>query len=844
MAVEFQAFFVNIKVNCKKTCKTKTGIMEMSFIDLTGKWKLRQVGQEETIPANVPGDNYSALLQAGKISDPYYGMNELDVQWVREFDWEYSREFEVSAEMLACESVYLNAEILDTFANIHINGKKVASTRNMFKRHRLEIKKYLKSGINTIEIIFLCPGREALKEKNKFPYELPDPAGNTVSHMNHIRKVQCHAGWDWGITLLVSGIYGDISIHGVDKVRIEHVYTEQKHSKKQCVVTAVAELNAVVSGKVAVDFNFNGENVTVKSSVKPGVNFVRAEFLVKNPALWWPAGSGKQPLYELTVAAGSETVSRKIGLRTIEVVNEPDEIGACMKFRVNGVDIFCKGANWIPADAMPERHTREVYYDLISSAVEAHMNMIRVWGGGQYEQEAFYEICDELGVMIWHDMMFSCSLYPGIDNFIDNVKEELEYQLKRLRSHACIAIWCGDNECIGAVGWNSGDDTSKRDRNLVNYDRLNRELERAVEKYAPEFTFWPSSPCGGPGNFEDGWHNDSCGDMHYWEVWHGSKPIEAYFDVTPRFCSEFGFQSFPSREVFDSFAQSKDANVFAPVMEHHQKCPKGNGNIIAMFEKYFRMPEGFDNYLYLSQVTQALAIKTGVEHWRHLMPVCMGTIYWQLNDNWPVASWASIEYGGKWKQLHYNAKRFFAPVISSTFQKDGALEIWSVSDLMASAQFKVEAVIYDFSGKQLDSYHFDSRIAARTSKKLKTLKLDKLDFKLNEAFMVITTTADGKDGVYTHTNTHFFDRYKRCELPMAKVTAKVRESDGEFEVVLSTDEPAFFVNIDVYGIKGTFSDNSITLLPGETVLKFNPKEQVTADTLQKSLTVKHLRETY
>ncbi len=812
----------------------------MNSIDLTGKWQLRQVGQEETIPANVPGDNYSALVQAGKINDPYYGMNELDVQWVREFDWEYSREFDVSAEMLKCDSVYLNADILDTFAVIHINGKKAAATHNMFTRHRIEIKKYLKSGKNTISIVFLCASREALKEKNKFPFDLGSPAGNLVPHQNFIRKVQCHSGWDWGITLMVSGIYGDISIHGVDMVRIDHVHAEQKHSKKQCVVTAVAELNAVISGKVAVDFSFNGENITVKSSVKPGLNIVKAEFVVNNPKLWWPAGSGEQPLYELTVSAGNESVSRGIGLRTIEVINEKDEIGASMKFRVNGIDIFCKGANWIPVDAMPERHTRDVYYDLISSSVEANMNMIRVWGGGQYEQEAFYEICDELGVMVWHDMMFSCSLYPGIDSFIDNVKEELEYQIKRLRSHACMAIWCGDNECIGAVGWRSGNDRGKRDRNLVNYDRLSRELERSVKKYAPEFTFWASSPCGGPGNFDDGWHNDSCGDMHYWEVWHGSKPIEAYFNVTPRFCSEFGFQSFPSREVFDSFAKPEDANVFAPVMEHHQKCHKGNGNIIAMFEKYFRMPEGFDNYLYLSQVTQALAIKTGVEHWRHLMPVCMGTIYWQLNDNWPVASWSSIEYGGKWKQLHYHARRFFAPVISSTFQKNGELEIWSVNDLMTSAQFKVEAVVYDFSGKELDRYSFDSRLSARSSKKLKTLKLDKFEFKQHEAFMVISTTADG----YTHTNTHFFERYKRCELAMAKVTAKVRENKGELEVVLSTDKPAFFVNIEAYGIKGTFSDNSITLMPGETVLKFTPKQPVTAAELQKSLKIKHLRETY
>ena len=676
----------------------------MNYVDLSGVWSLRQAGTEELVAANVPGDNHSALLAAGRIPDPYYGRNELQVQWIGEKDWEYSREFKVTESLLACESVYLNFDTVDTFAEVSVNGIRVGVTENMFRRYRFEIRHALKTGVNNIRVLIRSAAKEAAAVAAAQPMEIPySKSCNTVPYINHIRKVQCHAGWDWGITLMVSGIYGQTFIQGVENARIEHVNCAQKHRNGKCEVTAVAGLHAVKAGKVKVNFSFDGKEKKVSVQLIPGLNLVKAVFEIDKPRLWWPSGHGEQELYKLSVSTGDECAERMIGLRTVEVVREKDERGVGMKFRINGRDIFCKGANWIPADAMPERMTRERYDNLLSSAVAANMNMIRVWGGGQYENEIFYDLCDQKGLLVWHDMMFSCALYPATDEFIDNVKAELDYQIRRLNSHPCMALWCGDNECVGAMKWY---DVARKNpiTYAINYDRLNRELERAVERLAPEFTFWTSSPCGGPGNYNDGWHDDSCGDMHYWEVWHGSKSMEAYFEVTPRFCSEFGFQSFPSREIFDTFGTEADTNVFSPVMNHHQKCHKGNANIIGMIAKYFRMPEGFDNFLYLSQVQQALAIKTGVEYWRHLQPTCMGTIYWQLNDNWPVASWASLEYGGKWKQLHYHAKRFFAPAVTMTFQRDGELEVWSVNDSHKSMEFKVKATAYDFDGKELKTW--------------------------------------------------------------------------------------------------------------------------------------------
>lgn len=817
----------------------------MLKLDLAGKWQLSQSGTKEQIPANIPGDNYSALLAAGKIPDPYFRKNEIDVQWVREVDWEYSRDFEVTKQLQECNSIFLNMTMLDTFAVVFINGKKVCAGDNMFKRYRVEVKKYLKSGINKINILFKSAAKEAAKEAKKQPLEIPYAGNNQIPHCNLIRKVQCHPGWDWGICLMVSGIYDEIYLQGIKSARIEHIHTEQKHGKNNCTVTAVAELYATKGGVVETEFTFNGETRKISKNLKPGLNVVKAKFEVNNPELWWPAGSGKQDLYELKVCTSDDSLSRKIGLRTMDVVREKDAVGTSMKFRVNGVDIFCKGANWIPCDAMPERQTREVYEDLLESAKLANMNMLRVWGGGQYEKEDFYELCDEKGLMIWQDMMFACSLYPSTDSFIENVVGELEYQLKRLRSHSCIAIWCGDNEVIGGLGWYPKAKENPK-AYLVNYDRLNRELGKAVAKYSPEHLFWPSSPCGGPGTqFNDGWHDDSQGDMHYWDVWFAGKDFSGYYDVVPRFCSEFGFQSYSSKEIVDTYATAEDCNPFSPVMDHHQRSHGGNVNIVNMIGKYFRMPDGFENFLYISQLQHGLAIKTAVEYWRSLRPVCMGALYWQINDNWPLVSWASVEYGGKWKQLHYLARNFNAPAITLSLQKDGKLELWSVNDQRYDLDFKVKATLYDLDGKKLDAMDLSAVVKAGSSKKLKEIKLENLKCDLENAFMFIETIAKGGGGTLIHDNTHFFKPYKSCEFRKSKINCEISQDKNGLAVELSAEKPAFFVNLETPGIKGIFADNCVTVLPGRKVkLAFAAKQKFTKAQLEKSLKVKHLAETY
>jgi len=823
-------------------------------LDLAGIWSVRQVdGNAAAIEMRVPGDVHTALLKAGRIPDPYFGRNEDKVQWVGEAEWVAQREFEVSAEMLATREIVLRLEHVDTFCTIEINGKKAGETGNRFRRYDFDVKPHLKLGKNTITATFWSAEKMGAALKQQQPFPIPTQA---LKNLQFIRKPACNGGWDWGISLMSAGFAGQVKLLGYDEARIDYVYSEQKHGENRCVVDVFVEARMVKEGIQKLAVQIGDVKVEEHFSVIAGDNLFAVTLTIDNPKLWWPSGAGQQHLYDMKVTLADATFTRKLGLRTIEVINEKDEgdksdrPGMCMTFRVNGVDVFCKGANWIPCDAMLAGQTPERYRDLLTSARDANMNMIRLWGGGQFEEDAFYGICDELGLMVWHDFMFSCSLYPSDKAFLAEVEAELAHQIRRLRDHACIAIWCGDNECIGALKWFE-ESRKNRDLYLINYDRLNRVLAKAVETYDPTRTFWPSSPCGGPGDFSDAWHNDNRGDMHFWNVWHENKDFAEFYKVRPRFCSEFGFQSFSSHDVVNTFCPPEHFNPTAPDFEHHQKNAGGNARIMETMARYFRFPSDFQNMLYLSQVQQALAIKTAVEHWRRLQPRCMGTLYWQLNDNWPVASWSSVEYGGKWKHLHYHAKRFYAPAIVLTIPvEDGGKtnhEIWVVNDNGYDIKAEVALDLWTFDGRKVSMTTFTKDVAARSAAKVETVKADDLGTPQErvDRFVALALKAAGGGVTQTHRNAFFFNTFKKCELADANVTATPAERNGKWEVTLATDKPAFFVWCNVSGIPGEFSDNSFTLLPGQPVtLAFTPKAQASFEDFKKNLTVSHLRKTY
>jgi beta-mannosidase len=815
----------------------------MQTLNLAGEWTLTCLKNKERVKADVPGDIHSALLAAGKIAAPYWGKAELDVQWVGREDWEYSRVFNVDASLLQAASVCLSCDRLDTIAEVFINGKKAGAGENMFVRHRFEVKPLLRAGKNDIRVRIYSAENAAAAAAKKLPYPIPCSKYPVQSpHRNLVRKAQCHAGWDWGICLMVGGITGGIGLIAASVARIEHVYTTQRHKRGSVDVEVFVEVESPSGGTTELDVTLGGAAARETVTLAPGLNTLKTRVTLSNPELWWPNGHGLQPLYELTVRVGESNVTKSLGLRSLELITKEDKAGLSMYFRVNGRDIFCKGANWIPCDALPQRQTPEHLENLLDSAARANMNMLRVWGGGQYESDAFYELCDQKGLLVWHDFIFSCALYPGTKKFLDNVRQEARYQVKRLRDHACLALWCGNNENVGALKWFE-EPRQNRDRYLLDYDHLNEGvLGAVVDECDPTRTFWPSSPCGGRNDFSDCWHSDSRGDMHYWSVWHQGKSFDSYYTVKPRFCSEFGYQSFPALDTIRTYATEEQFNVTTPVMEHHQRNPGGNSRIVEMFTRYFRVPEGFANFVYLSQVQQALAIKTAVEYWRHLQPHCMGALYWQLNDLWPVCSWSSLEYQGKWKLLHHAARRFYAPLMVCAIQEQNRVGVWLLNDQPNRPAATVRLRVLDLSGKVVREEKLAAKAPAGGALLLKEFPVEKLTAKPAETFMALNLESEG----VTFQNDHFFTVWKALNLERADVKTGVRAlKDGRFSVTLKTDLPAFFVSPNADGLRGEFDDSCFTLLPGEPrELVFTPKQKVSVAEFIRALSVKHLRQTY
>ena len=812
-------------------------------LDLAGMWTVE--GSGYCADVQIPGDVHSALLQAGKIKDPYWGKNELDIQYLNREDWTFSRVFHLEKAFIESPSVCINFDSIDTIAEVLINGHVIGNSDNMFVRRRWEVKPFLCVGENKLVVRIKSAEKEAARRALELPYEIPGCEYPVQSpNRNLVRKVQCHAGWDWGCCLMVAGLYGKIFLNAATPVRIEHVYTSQFHEAGRCLLEVTVEIYSAEQCEKELVILIDDRQIARICSLNKGHNTICEKIYVEDPQIWWPNGYGEQSLYTLEVIISGQKLKKKIGFRDLQLVTQEDEKGLGFKFCVNGVDVFAKGANWIPCDAMPLRQTKSMIEDLLNSAVQANMNMLRVWGGGQYESDDFYELCDEKGLLVWQDFMFSCSAYPATDEFLKSVEKEVSYQVKRLRDHACIALWCGNNENLGALNWF---DVSRenRDRYLVDYDRLTEGvIGKVVDICDPSRSYWPSSPSGGRGDYSDNWHDDSRGDMHYWEVWHSGKSFDHYYKVQPRFCSEFGYQSFPSLETISTYASEDQFNVTAPIMEHHQRNIGGNSKITEMFTRYFRMPDGFANFVYLSQVQQGLAIKTAVEYWRHLMPICMGTLYWQLNDLWPVCSWSSLEYGGKWKLLHYMAKRFYAPIVVSVFQEEEeSLQIWITNDKQNPIKVEVNLRIFTFSGEKVKESLFPHEIGPGSSVCVKDYKKEESTLDSSAVFMLLDMYSE--DGLYR--TEHVFSEWKSCELLKANVRYEVdRTESGNFCVTVFTDYPAFFVTLNATGIKGEFDDNCFTILPGELrKLTFRSKTSLLSKKqLQDAITIQHLRETY
>jgi beta-mannosidase len=779
------------------------------MFDLSGTWTVTDAEGEHAAPFAAPGDMHSALLAAGLIPDPYHGRNEYGVRWVADRDWTISRSFEHSGEGPAT----LVVDVLDTIAEIHVNGTHLATSRSAFEPFARRIDRALVPGENRLAITFRSATREASARAADQPFPVPYHAGNCpIPHGNMLRKPQCDFGWDWGIALAPAGVYGTIALAGPEGAILD-VRIEQAHRPGAVTVRVTVTVTGHAGGTLPWRVALCGAEARGEASSDDDLAIFETRLAIADPALWWPAGLGAQPIHPLEIEAGALRRTMPLALRAIRLVSEPDAAGRSFAIHVNGRAVFARGANWIPADALPGRITEEKTRALLQSAADAQMNMIRVWGGGRYEPASFYEACDSLGLLVWQDFMFACHLYPCDDPFLDDVAQEVRVQARRIGHH--VALWCGDNELLGALNWFE-ESRLNRDRYLVAYDRLNRTIEQTLKATLAAPIWWPSSPSPGPMSFGDAWHDDTSGDMHFWSVWHEGRDFEHYRDVKPRFCSEFGFHSYPSLPVIRSFADEPDLNIASPVMEAHQKNPGGNARIAETMFRYFRFPADFASFVWLSQVQQGMAIKTAVDAWRSLKPHCMGTLYWQLNDSWPVASWSSLDHGGSWKLLHHMARRFFAPVTVIVIPEAGGFRATAINDTAdpVTATCLFHAVSLAGAIRPLTSA--EATVGTEEAAPLAFLDLPLAPDEVL-AFQWLAGDRAGHDVVLPA-------RPKALDLHPPGLTLTSFPDEGVLRARVTAEALALWVTLEA-DRPGHFSDNAVAVYPGrDAEISFSPAD--------------------
>jgi beta-mannosidase len=822
----------------------------MATIELDGLWQVKQVGTDDTFTGRVPGDVMGDLLAAGRISDPFYRDDEKHVQWVGDVDWVYWREFNVSAADLDCPLVVLHCEGLDTLATVRVNGHIVGRGDNMYRTWEFDVRSCLREGSNRIEVRFASPMKYVARRNSEQPLPGGAPAFYRRDNGGWIRKEPCNFGWDWGPRLVTCGIWRSIRIVAVEKARIGDVHVTQRHGRGRVNVGADIAVTRAAPGPLELAVTLSCEGAVVAETIAPLPRGGRArvDLPVERARLWWPNGLGAQPLYRLDVklrdSSGNDVDAwtRRIGLRTLQLVRAKDRWGESFCFAVNGKRFFAKGANWIPADAILSRLTRADYRRLLEDSAAANMNMLRVWGGGIYEHDVFYDICDELGICVWQDFMFACATYPAADPaFLANVEAEAADNVRRIRHHACLALWCGNNELEqGAVG------DKPWQMSWEDYGRLfDRLLPSVVQRLDPDTAYWPCSPHSPHGDRADH-RNPRCGDAHLWDVWHGRKPFEWYRTCEHRFNSEFGFQSFPEPRTVRTYTAPADRNVTAPIMEWHQRSPIGNDAIMQYMLDWFRLPTDFDRTLWLSQILQGLAMKYAVEHWRRSMPRGMGTLYWQLNDCWPVASWASIDSLGNWKALHYMARDFFAPVLVSGVEdvSKGRVELHVTNDRLAPFVGELEWTLCTTDGAIQAADTIPVRTATGRNRRVGVVDIAKpmAAFGAENVTLWLTLRENGRS---ISRNTVLMSRPKRTDWLDPELSVQVEGVDSTtFRVRLGVKRPALWVWLDA-GVGARYEDNFFHVRPGEVVGTTLKLPRPTAiGTFRKRLLVRSLADTY
>lgn len=783
----------------------------MQTCTLNGTWQLSAGHRSlESVDMQIPGTVLSGLLAAGKIKDPFYRTNEDATRALFWKDYVFTRTFDVDEELLAQQHIVLVCEGLDTLAEISINGTFLAKTDNMHRTWKFQAKKLLHPGKNEIQIVF----RSVLRFIEDYPYEAHKkinyiPCGSMKGNQL-LRKAHSMFGWDWGPQTIDAGIFRDIYLQGYSHARIEDIRIHQQHAKNVSVQTSITLSESVPGQKLCVELSEDGADKPLQTKLcKTNADGVAAvDFVIENPKLWWPNDYGDQPLYIVRTTlldedgTSLESITRRIGLRTLTISQEKDEWGNEFAFCVNGVKIFTRGGNYIPDDCLYTRITEKKLDYILESCRRAHFNCVRVWGGGYYPSDAFYDLCDEKGLIVWQDLMYACNVYDVTDAFAENCRQETYDNVRRLRHHASLGLWCGNNEIESA--WDHWGDFQKETPYLrADYIRLFEEvLPKAVQEADGETFYWHSSPSSG-GCFDNP-DDANRGDTHYWDVWHGQKPFTDYCKYFFRFCSEFGFQSFPCAKTVNSFTLEDDRNIFSRVMESHQKNDAANGKMLYYLSENLRYPKDLTHLLYASQVLQGMAIKYGVDHWRRNRGRCMGTLYWQINDNWPAPSWSSIDYFGRWKALHYMAQKFYAPHAVSMTLEDHRCHVYFSNESFETTEYSLTLSIRDLSGNVLETYETKGNSPAFSA--------------IETAVVDICSWEDQKDDVFLEAVIHTKDQkvlkdvetlvpYKYLNLKNPVISTEAKETNDAFILHISSDCFAPFVSLDFDDADVIFSDN-------------------------------------
>jgi beta-mannosidase len=788
-------------------------------------WSFQRPDSKSRLSAKIPGCVHRDLYFHGLIPDPYYGRNELELDWIGERDWVYQTDFEPDDAHRNAENIDLVLEGLDTIADVNLNGKPVLRSENMFHHHRIPVKTHLRPGKNRLEVHLRSPLRYVRDTRTEFvvPKEFNDPEGNSA----RIRKQQCNFGWDWGPRLVTSGIWKPVRLESWSTNRIESIRVEQRHGRNKVELLFHPEMKRHGPGKIQGVVLFEGKAIAPITDGKA---------TIRQPQLWWPAGQGAQPLYTVAIELVHneivlDTWSRRIGLREIVLDQTPDSFTRDKTsplhrfgFRVNGRLIFSKGANWIPAHTFTAGLTEADYAPLLQAAVDANMNMVRVWGGGIYEHDVFYDLCDQLGLLVWQDFMFACTCYPADRAFLQSVRREVLDQVPRIRHHACLALWCGNNE---TVLLNPEALQKPRFRNGYR-DLFLRTIPKALAETDPVTPYIHSSPCfaipGLPETSTPSW------DEHDWNVWHARQPVSHYETTRHRFVSEFGMQSYPSPEIARTFCPPHELNLFSPTFENHQKNAAGNQIIFDYVSRLYRFPKDYRAAAYLSQLNQAYCMKAAVEHFRRSMPLCLGALYWQLNDCWPVASWSSLEFGGKWKALHHFARRFFAPLLVSIrhLGKEtagignyatntlGAVEIHTVHEGVDALPRRLEWKLCRLDGTVLKRGGRKVSLQPDSAACQVTLDFSSELKKHDRSEVYLRAYLANNSGAIVAEDTAFFTAPRFLNLQKSEITQSLRRrSETEYEVIFRSDSFHHRVGLEIERATPWYSDNFFDLHANE-----------------------------